>query len=64
MHCKIAFAGTDVAFHILVTLGREWKEEGGKGIKKEKETDGAAKLQNLLALRLTFHLSLSQTSGI
>ena len=62
MHCKITFARTDVAFHILVTLGRGGKRkvEGGERIEKEKEErDAGVKIQNLLDFCLTFHLSLS-----
>lgn len=39
MHCKIAFAGTDVAFHILVTLrgaGGENRGERRRDCKREE----------------------------
>lgn len=40
MHCKIAFAGADVAFHILVTLVSGWEKEGREGTEKEEEIEG------------------------
>jgi hypothetical protein len=42
LHCKIAFARADVAFHILVTLerGRKKKKERREGIEKGKEIKG------------------------
>lgn len=40
MHCKIAFAGTDVASLILVTFrGGCGEEEEGKGTEKEMEEE-------------------------